>query len=294
VGTDKVVIMRRRRWVIDTFLWTCPVAGMGVFVFRFLAGTAPPAQGAWDFEKFFDVPGVGSFSVLVGAMVVPLVVAFATRRTLGFFAGASVFLGLVVGAVWWRSHRGTSLIEFARCKAGEADVTTDRWSVSIQDGGISVAALRSRPAKDVGDFRGAYLAPGRDQSIRCWEIPGSDSYPSMNGFYSGTPRNLRRLGFAGILSPPPAVDLGPGGFCVALALPCWFLCLVAIPLPVAWAVRFRRRRRFARRALAGQCVGCGYDLRATPDPGGARLAVCPECGAGADAGGKGTRAGLHE
>jgi hypothetical protein len=33
-----------------------------------------------------------------------------------------------------------------------------------------------------------------------------------------------------------------------------------------------------RRIPKGLCPHCGYDLRATPDPAGPRLACCPECG----------------
>jgi hypothetical protein len=50
-----------------------------------------------------------------------------------------------------------------------------------------------------------------------------------------------------------------------------FLVLAALP---AVEILFRRRdtRRRQERDRLGQCVECGYDLRATPD-------VCPECGA---------------
>ncbi len=61
--------------------------------------------------------------------------------------------------------------------------------------------------------------------------------------------------------------------------PCWLPALLFALLPsqrlYAWALRRRRARRAAREGL---CVHCHYDLRATPDPAGPRLAVCPECG----------------
>jgi hypothetical protein len=45
------------------------------------------------------------------------------------------------------------------------------------------------------------------------------------------------------------------------------------------ALSFAWRRRF--RIPEGCCPKCGYDLRATPEKGGALLSRCPECGTAA-------------
>ena len=50
-----------------------------------------------------------------------------------------------------------------------------------------------------------------------------------------------------------------------VGVPFWFITLLAGTIPFAWF-----QNRFTRK-LPGQCVVCGYDLRATPDR-------CPECG----------------
>ena len=50
--------------------------------------------------------------------------------------------------------------------------------------------------------------------------------------------------------------------------PNWFVVALFGVMPTVWFVRFRRRRA---RLLKGRCIGCGYDLRATPGR-------CPECG----------------
>jgi hypothetical protein len=60
----------------------------------------------------------------------------------------------------------------------------------------------------------------------------------------------------------------PVAFLGAIAIPHWFLVLVAAIPP---GVRVLHHRRRHRRRRAGLCVACGYDLRATAQR-------CPECG----------------
>jgi hypothetical protein len=53
-----------------------------------------------------------------------------------------------------------------------------------------------------------------------------------------------------------------------ICVPYWAGTVLTAGLPLAWVVRRVRRRRSA---VAGRCLVCGYDLRATPQK-------CPECG----------------
>src|SRR5687767_10722458 len=69
-----------------------------------------------------------------------------------------------------------------------------------------------------------------------------------------------------------------------VAIPCWFLALLTASGSVGCAVFVWRQRR---RIRSGRCVSCGYDLRATPEAGGALVERCPECGTSASANARG-------
>ena len=60
-----------------------------------------------------------------------------------------------------------------------------------------------------------------------------------------------------------------------LVTPWWTLVLLAslAPFRTLWNVMSKRRRRPPH-----ACPSCGYDIRATADPTGPRLPICPECG----------------
>ncbi|MEX2213328.1 MAG: hypothetical protein WD768_04330 [Phycisphaeraceae bacterium] len=61
------------------------------------------------------------------------------------------------------------------------------------------------------------------------------------------------------------------GSSLVIALPHWFVALVASILPCLWILHRRRHNRRFRRAAAGLCPRCGYDPRGP-------ATKCPECG----------------
>ena len=117
----------------------------------------------------------------------------------------------------------------------------------------------------VGSIPGAF-AVGSWQSSREFlnQVFGATSNSAvMNALSHSGDVERRVLGFvyaSGTISGAP--------FWI-VAVPYWLIVPVTAILPVRWWLIRRRQRA---RGVTGRCLGCGYDLRGSPER-------CPECGA---------------
>jgi hypothetical protein len=114
----------------------------------------------------------------------------------------------------------------------------------------------------VASNRGALVLVQSDCNDAAWETYTKNGYGVIEMTQWGDVYQ-HFLGFAHVSGTNGFV----GGF-QAIAIPYWFIVLLTALGPV---MVWRRRRQTLRRRQVGQCPGCGYDLRATPDR-------CPECG----------------
>ncbi len=140
---------------------------------------------------------------------------------------------------------------------------------------ILVIPLERRPASP------AAQAPAADASVTASSRP----VPFMTGLFvtKGSlifawglipPLNGGRPGV--IVRPPSGYGVGPRGYSwhrgehntLSIAAPSW---IPPIPFAACGVIVWLRHRVRRRRASAGLCITCGYDLRATPQR-------CPECG----------------
>jgi hypothetical protein len=165
---------------------------------------------------------------------------------------ATVFLW--VRAFWLDEHL------FMRVKAKGHTGELTLWTYR---NGFSIGEHRQTP-----DASFAAFPTGQHPGRFGWQsMPGKG--PGWERGFS-SPKQIRwsfaRFGWAGGGSPTASWFL---------MFPAWFPMAVFFILP-AWSARRIRRSVVARRrARAGQCLACGYDLRATPHQ-------CPECGKRAD------------
>jgi hypothetical protein len=103
-------------------------------------------------------------------------------------------------------------------------------------------------------------------SIHWWPMPLQTVADSIASFSDEAKRHWQGRGF----SAGFGVSLwnAPRGHFAFASAPAWLIFPLAVIFPVRWSARqFRSQRRIRR----GQCLKCGYDLRASTER-------CPECG----------------
>jgi hypothetical protein len=136
------------------------------------------------------------------------------------------------------------------------------WVGNTGDGILDLRRV-VRPPITSDQGRWAYVAPDGVRGVRWPGVIVVQRTVEM--------RWLVRPGEAALGIPTPPSRMVFDSIVWHVRLNYWLPCLLLAIAPAAWVDRRRRRRRLARLRSNGQCVACGYDLRATPDR-------CPECG----------------
>lgn len=167
----------------------------------------------------------------------------------------SVVLLLTTAAMWVRSHRvrdyGFVWVVWPGDEAGRRWVKLDGDSGGGQveiSWKVWTDADRRLLQKESGLGAAAYHYSAFDDVPRSY----ARSYP---------PTEWNAIGFRWY----------SGATHSSVCFPYWLVLLVCAGAPAAWWMGRRRRRQRLELERAGRCVGCGYDLRATPER-------CPECG----------------
>jgi hypothetical protein len=176
----------------------------------------------------------------------------AVGRKRSCFGGSFLALSGVLLALLLFSGRWTFALRSPR----------DRWRVSLGSdflggGVLSLDALRDPTAKFMLEFHA--MQPRQGAWSLEWRLPPMRANP-----VTVDPRGLGSREMPGVAWIHDAKTIR------SAALIFWPIPpLIALPGLLLWA----SGRRAARRSRRNQCIGCGYDLSATPAQG-----PCPECG----------------
>jgi hypothetical protein len=259
-----------RGWLVNLFLWLCPLAAVAISLAVWWATWTPRSL-----NRFMNVrqgAAAPSWWFLLPVITIPLmmIVAWRSGRLLGFFAATSLLGTVTLAAVWPRSYWLVDSVACARwlpSRQGHS-AELESWELTSARGRLSFKTFQW--LTDDADAA-PFIAPGLHDGTGTLRFEDSGNlYDPLDAL----PPWLYRLGFRFAVETTwsPVRSRTP----LTLALPFWFLLLLAIPAPLAWTLRARRRRR--ARLHPSACPHCGYDLRATSDPTGPRLPLCPECG----------------
>jgi hypothetical protein len=175
----------------------------------------------------------------------------------------SILIGTAAAVLWIRSYGGSDYVE-RMTPTGQSPgvISHELFGVQITRGEMLLIVGRH-----------SYYPPFQRQPASGERASSSWSWGRLGAGHLGwdgppPPRSWwNRLGFAIYEDGTSASFYDESRHIVAT--PMWVVMVSSLVLPTAWLRGWTRRRR---RAAAGLCVRCGYDLRATPQR-------CPECGA---------------
>ncbi len=214
------------------------------------------------------------------------------RRILDGVAVGSAVACLALCGLWARSYRRLDEVRITGRATFIAGDPTERPRPStraevIYDAGLPrwVDRWSWRPwrlAVNRGTF--VVLQESREEGrepptarVR-WEASAAADFPGLDRvFVEAVGSDLCPLSAPGLRTVTSDENDFDGGAERGLFVRAGWPVTATALLPGIRLIVRHRRRRLARRAAAGRCPACGYDLRATP-------ARCPECGRAAGGG----------
>jgi hypothetical protein len=185
----------------------------------------------------------------------------AGRWSLNILACLLLAVFLASSGLWIRSYWRADVFQVRHSWSWEFDSNQGKFNVSCSI--YSLGYVVNPPSGNPWIVRVGPATPASDSlQFKHFDMP-----VYRNTWIHRSFGLFETTSYAGAGSAIGTISKGRGVF-----FPAWFLVAVSLPLPVWRAVTTIKASRLRRRAASGQCLKCGYDLRATPGR-------CPECGA---------------